>query len=277
MPTREPRLFDSAMLNTACLTAANTSVTTFPMRPGAIAAVGTLALIALFVVVAYPQLLCLLVSAACGLLLIGGFVAVPSLGVDKTITFRRTPVEEVAEILGHLTGPVVYPVLNGKPLRFHQAILTCNISIRLKNVPLLLAATLVAPAAIALAVSHAIGIFGLMDNGSAKYYAITGLAYCSVLLLIVAGLWMKERLLLRRSQVAIGILQLSPQESQAERLVRYSFTDPAGHYHGQILPDNRPHKEDNILLVLYDPVHPDTNQPFWNFWFHSIEASFAGQ
>jgi hypothetical protein len=247
------------------------------MRPGAIAAVGTLALIAVFVVVAYPQLLCLLVSAACGLLLIGGFVAVPSLGVDTTIVFRRTSPQEQAESLGPSTAQAVYPVLNGMTLRFDQAVLACNISLRLKNVPLLLAATLVAPASITLAVSHAIGIFGLMDNGSAKYYAITGLAYCSVLFLMFAGRWMKERLLLRRSQVAIGVLQLSPQESQAERLVRYSFTDPAGHYHGQILPDHRPHKEDNILLVLYDPVHPDTNQPFWNFWFHSIEASFAGQ
>jgi hypothetical protein len=191
--------------------------------------------------------------------------------------FRRTPAAELAEILGQFSGQAVYPVLNGRPLKFQQAVVACNISLRLKNVPLLLAATLVAPASITLAVSHAIGVFGLMDNGSAKYYAILGLAYCSVLFLMFAELWMKERLLLRRSQVAIGVLQLSPQETQAQRIVRYSFTDPAGHYHGQILPDHRPHKEDNILLVLYDPVHPDTNQPFWNFWFHSIEARFAGQ
>jgi hypothetical protein len=188
------------------------------MRPGAIADVGTLALIAVFVVVAYPQLLCLLVSAACGLLLIGGFVAVPSLGVDRTVVFRRTPPEEEAESLGSSIAQATYPILNGRTLRFDRAVPACNISIRLKNVPLLLAATVVAPAAITLAVSHAIGIFGLMDNGSAEYYAITGLAYCSVLLLILAGLWMKERLLLRRSQVAVGVLQLRRQEDQAARV-----------------------------------------------------------
>lgn len=246
------------------------------MRPGAIAAVGTLALIAVFVVVAYPQLLCLLVSAACGLLLVGGFVAVPNLGIDRTVVFRRTPAAEAAEIISQSTGLEFFPVLNGSPLRFHQAVLECNISLRLKNLPLLLAATLVAPASITLTVSHAIGIFGLMDNGSAKYYAIMGLAYCSVLLLLLAGQWMKERLLLRRSQIAVGSLQ-SAQGDRASRIVRYSFTDPAGHYHGQILRDHRPHKDDTILLVLYDPVHPDNNQPFWNFWFHTIEANFAGQ
>jgi hypothetical protein len=247
------------------------------MRPGTIAAVGSLALIALFVVVAYPQLLCLLVSAACGLGLIGGFVALPSLRGDTTVIFRRTSPGGEPKSADPSAAKVVLPVLDGKILKLGRAVLECKLSVCLKNVPLLLAATLVAPASITVTVWHAVGAFGLMDNGSAKYYAITGLAYCSVFFLLIAWRWMKERLLLRRSQVAIAALHQSSQGDQTTRVVRYSFIDPAGHYHGQILPDHRPHKEDNLLLVLYDPVHPDANEPFWSFWFHSIEASFADQ
>ncbi len=229
-------------------------------------------MIVLFVIVAYPQLLCLLVSATCGLLFIGGFVALPKLRIDKTVSFLRTPPEENEEILSLSETQTVWPVLNGRPVRLDQSRLWFDISVRLKNVPLLLASTLVVPASIALTASHANGVFKLMDNESVKYSGIMGLGYCSVFFLAFAGKWIRERLLLRRSRVAVGVLQSS---GQSARNVRYSFTDPEGHYHGQMLQDHRPHKEDNILFVLYDPAHPDNNQPFWSFWFHSIEATVA--
>jgi hypothetical protein len=241
------------------------------VRASAIALAGLFGLIVLFLIVIYPQLLLLFLSGIVCLLIVLGFRVFPSF--KKQIPVVLNPIErgEVgAENLEAQTGET--PRLEGKPFPVIEPTQRFTLSIRLKNLPMLLATGIIALASFTVGLGGKIG--GQIELLSARYMEVYALGYFSFFFLAVAGLWLNERAILGNLGVAIGAIQRPPEGRPTGRWLAYYFRDESGHYHGATRLSFGKHTDDNSVLVLFNHAHPDWSKPSSGFIFHRIELIF---
>jgi hypothetical protein len=225
-------------------------------------------LLAVFFFLLYPQLLFLLVSGIVSLLLLLGFWAFPSLKREIPIVLDPTEGGEVGlEKPETSTGET----FSGGELFSVERAQRVTLSIRLKNLPMLLATGVTALVGFALYITLGGTVMRRSELSLTRYAELFALGYCSFFFLAVAWLWLNERAILKDAGVAIGAVQRPSKGRSTGRWVAYSFRDRDGHYHGGTKFKFGKRADDNIVLVVFNQAYPDWNMPSWDFIFHRIE------
>lgn len=162
--------------------------------------------------------------------------------------------------------------MEGRPFPVVGPTQQFTLSIRLKNLPMLLATGIIALASFTVSLGGRVA--GQIELLSARYMEVYALGYCSFFFLVVAGLWLNERAILGNLGVAIGAVQRPPKGRPAGRWLAYYFQDESGHYHGATKLNFGKHTDDNIVLVVFNHAYPDMSMPSSGFIFHRIELIF---
>ncbi len=205
-----------------------------------------------------------------------GCLALPVLTLEIPIVLRSHPSADASAEDGSPASGV-FSMLDGKPFHAGRSIQTGVLSVRLKNLPLLIVTNIVVPVVTTLALTSGGGMLKPMEVGSGRYTAVYALGYCSIFFLVFAWQWLTGRLLLRSPGVAVAVINQQYHGKLEGPLVAYYFQDSAGHYHGGTSLDLRKHKDDNVVPVLFDHAHPDVSRPFWSFLFHRVQLILVGE
>ena len=242
------------------------------MRAGFIAIAGFLGLIAMFLFVTYPQILLLLMNGMVFLLLILGFLVFPFLKKQIPVALKPIDCQEVG--LEELEpGMWETPTLEGKPFPIVEPTQLVTISVRLRNLQILFAIGIISLGFFAVGMQGRIAT--QIELFSPRYIQVYGLDWCSILVLMFAWGWLRERALLRNAGAAIGGFQKPLKGMPVGRLVGYYFRDEGGHYHGDTKLSAGFHGDDNIVLVLFNRGNSDWSMPSWGFMFHKIDLTFS--
>jgi hypothetical protein len=205
-----------------------------------------------------------LIPAACASLTLslGGLVAFRHLRGIGAIPFPAR--EDHAELQGHI-------VIEGTRLAFQGYDQELIVAVRVQHLIELLACTTLAGVALYVMVFSSV-----LDNPNsnlgiggfeAEFICGAGLG-----VLLVCLRWFLERWYLKRSYYTIGML-LSVDPGFLHRGgITYQFLDTTGERRGGHGP-LWGRRQDNAILVLYDPKDPDTNVAHGAFVFHRFDLA----
>jgi hypothetical protein len=204
-----------------------------------------------------------LIPAACASLVlsVSGFIVFRHLRGALTIPVAAT--EDHAEIQHHI-------VIEGVPLVFQGYDQELIVAVRVRHIVELIAcATL---SGVALYITAFSSLFGGSNSnseiGAFETELICGAGFA---VLLVSLRWFLERRHLRRSYYTIGTL-LAVDPGFIRRGITYQFLDNKHERRGGQGP-LWGRRNDNAVLVLYDPKNPDTNMAHGAFLFHRFNVA----
>jgi hypothetical protein len=157
--------------------------------------------------------------------------------------------------------------IEGREYRLQEVPSRLEFSIHVRNMPLLLAIAAVALASLVSIVTGRVSLFSFVDPNldGERYWFYSGLCYLMLLLLLPVGEWVFECALMRQPGITLANVH-------AERsFIRYDFRGPRGSYHGGSAINFGGSNNDNLKVVLCNPVNPDANRLSAGMLFHRIQ------
>jgi hypothetical protein len=134
-----------------------------------------------------------------------------------------------------------------------------------RNIPVLAAMALIAIGSVSAALfSHSAG--ENLDPDNPRYFLFYGLCFLMAFLLLPAIAWLKESSLMR----APGTTLAQVYRSRKPGWISYGFTDTQGGHHGGAAFDFASSKNDDLKIVICNPLDPNQNRINCGLFFHRV-------
>ncbi|HXW14407.1 MAG TPA: hypothetical protein VEN79_07840 [Terriglobia bacterium] len=163
--------------------------------------------------------------------------------------------------------------LNGTPLPVSPFPKRVALSISLRNTSLLSGIVVGSIVYTYLYFSVGKNAMQRVEFPSIRFMAEYVVGYFTAFLLGLAWIWLTERRILRRAEVAFGTRVDTTPAGSKWRTIQYSFQDALGVYRGGFSVDFGDRSREYLVLVLYDSTKPNRSIPSCGFIFHKIEVT----
>lgn len=235
------------------------------MRPAAIAIIGAISLLIVFVFVAYVQLILLCLALIVCLLIVMGFLREGHKPGTFWITTARKSEEE--------SQPPPQDALvkiEGRTFSLHDLPERLEFTIHWRNLPLLVAIAFIAIGASLACLVGTDLLTQQIEPASSRYFEFYFLCYFMVVLLFPALAWLSECTLMRAPGITLANIGVRGGGAVGGLWVVYQFTDPRGGFYGGATLNLGESKDDQLKVVFCNPGNPGLNKLSCGLLFHKV-------
>lgn len=234
------------------------------MRPLAIGLTGFVALLLVFAVVAFLQLvLSCLALLLCGMIAVGFRWQANKKRAFWIPTTRDANVDEVDK-------PETTVNIEGRTFSIRNLPARLEFTEHRRNRHLIGAVAIVAIGSLFACFVSWESFWKPINPESQHYFEFYGLCYLMAILLIPALVWLSESALMRAPGVTLANVRAHSNGGLGTLWVGYQFTDRQGGYRGGSAMDFGGPKNDHLKVVFCDPINPDFNKLSCGLLFHRI-------